>query len=189
MNFDEQEKEIDEILSQVETDIVDRTNILERTVYMMTLYKTLLLLKEEIGGAMDQYYKQSPSRDKLAVSFTDGEFGLRFFSLFSNVFNILKSSPEYYGSEYRVVNGIRLEEIDGIDISQLGVPTIVPASLTQDGSNVAVSLEDLDLLRIDELKSISAMTNGDSTKADSVKSMIGEMGGVRLDPLFVKREG
>lgn len=183
-----QNEKVEEILADVDRDIVENTYIMERTTYMMTLYQTLSLLKEGVGGMVDQYYKLSPRKEKPVISFMDGEAGEALFILFQSVFKVLKSSPDYYGSEYRTINGIKLEEINGIDISQLGIPTIVPANLTQDNPNIAVSLRDLDTLRIAEFENIAAMAAGDSVKIGNVKTVIDGMGGINLEPLFPKEQ-
>jgi len=188
MDRNSQQDAIEGILNNVDEEMKENKNVMERTVYMMTLYKMLAILKGDIGVIVEQYYKLSPSQNKLALDFTSGNLGASLFVLCNAVFDVLKSSPEYYGSEYRTINGVRLEEINGIDTSRIGIPTTVPADLDSKVPSVSVGLEDLDALRISELNNISAMTGGDPGKTRTVRSLIGEMGGLTLDPLFPKQE-
>jgi len=183
-------EEIQEILDKVETDIKENTNLLERITYMILLYNTLRLLKEGIGESVKAYYNQLPRTSKLAMSFTNGTPGYLLYELTQAVFSILAASHEYYGDEYRQINGTRLGNIDGIDFSCIGIPAIIPRVLPQleggisTSEVVTIKLEQLEEVRLSEFQSVGAMAHGDSGKVELVKKVIANEGGISLNNMF-----
>jgi len=183
---EEGEEAIERILKEV-SDLTEKfAQIMERTGYVIMLSQTLQHLKDRLGGLFKDYYNQPLNSRGLALDFTQGEVGYSIFLLFQTVFLVLDDSTKYFGNEYRNIEGIHLNEVDGIDISSLGIKTIVPRSLEtySEGFKSVVSLEQIDELRLQELQSVGSMAYGDDDAINLVKDLIRESGGIQTESIF-----
>lgn len=161
--------------SNSEINNIEEANLKDRTGYLVGLDHTLSSLKDF-------------GRQVAGVDMTKSEYSTGLFMVFNGVYQILDDSKLSYGDEFRTVNGLHLWEISAIDASAIGINTVVPKHLEDKDPAVVVKLEDLDDLRLSEFSSIANSTKGDSKKAELVKKVLADMGGVKTTPIFERKK-
>jgi len=174
-----QEEVIGKVLENLQETIVFYNHAIERVANIMMLNTMLTSLKtlgEQIKALSSQKHIGSPMILHPSVS---GE-SVIIFQLSQELFSVLDGSlrPD---DEFQNIAGLRIKEVDAINLSEANIPYIVPRDLNKFGSNITVSLSDIDKFRLDEAQKLSQFVGGDKTAIDLVRQ---QMGGYQTDPIF-----
>jgi hypothetical protein len=188
MNTDQPEAKsrMEEILESVDLNKPENLALNNRCAYIYLLYHELEALK----GNVSQYIKSfntrypegNPQRTEVMNSVMTPALRNDFKRLYEKMeLSRIVADPSY---PKRQVKGVDLEEVKSIDISVLGLNTVVSKEDPVPGEwPVLIKLEDIDEVRRSELTSVCALAKDNPEQLDIVRAYTL---GMSAEPLFTK---
>ena len=177
---------IEKLLHEVQIRVKENEQMIERVAYFALLSKVLGELDDKIKKNIALYFQQTNNRIP-AISFQHGAEGYMIWQAFQEIiFPILYQSQNHYGHEFRNINGLGLEYIDAIDLTELGIPAILPKDLNYEPNRPfgsVAKLKDIDSIRMNEWQSILITAETDDQRK-IVQSTLSGIDGIRLSEIF-----
>lgn len=180
MTAEEQEKLLQELLEQIRKKTELYSEALTRVSNVMMLNEILQILKD-LGADIKQIIAQPQVGSPIILHPDVSGETAQLFGLGQALFEMLDDIQR--DDEFQTVAGIRLHEIQAIDLTPAGIPYIVPRKLAG-GAYLAVSLADIDQFRLDEAQKLAQLIVGDQQAIETIRS---QMGGFKVDRIFPER--
>lgn len=164
---------MDEILENVDLDKPENLALNNRCAYIYLLYHELEALKDNVSlyikGFNTRYPEGHPERNEVMNNVMTPALKRDFKRLYEKIeLSKLVTDPSY---PKRQVSGVDLEEVRSIDISVLGLNTVVSKEEPVPGQwPVLIKLEDIDEVRRSELTSVCALAKDNPEQLDIVRA-------------------